>query len=752
MIACITPRTVAIRILTHDQPQPEATSYALAQFQADAVARAAQILRQRGGVIIADGVGLGKTFIAAALVEQHLDPTRPTVIAIPAALRRTWRQALLPLTDAHPGRVRLISHGQLSRGTTVERAAFVVVDEAHAFRNPGTRRYRALRLLCKSARVVLLTATPVNNSLSDLYFQIRLFASDDAFRDLGIGSLRGLLRATSDAPRAAVTRLRDSIIIRRSRNDLRAYYPRMSLPGGHVLRFPENVAVHTVGYQPLMPVDVLRSRLEELGFAAYGHAGQSPLFALSLLKRIQSGKAAALATVKRLIAFHQQSLTALDEGRTLRPGPLTRETEQLFFPALMLDPVPELTDTIAMRAAIEADLSVLSAFRREIAGAHDDKLPRLHRLLDSRPPPLRTIIFTEFRHTAEAIWKSLVSRGQVGLITGDDAFLGAQPAARWEVIKRFAPRANDVPAPSPGEAVFMLVATDVLAEGLNLQDADCVVSYDLPWNPVRLIQRAGRIDRIGSEHAIVQIYNFMPDREFDEFLRLVRTLREKLRQLRAAVGYDSPVLDADDIDEAFLSEVAAGGWRPSEPADPLLVPDVAASIQEAAPVGSIAVPFTAARILVAFSNGRAARWLLWDGDLREDRAEAIEILRAALTRDAPIGEEHPAIHRHIASAKRLLQGQCLAGGRAENAAVGRAVQNSVRRFGLLADSALLTLADNVLLHVSDLIGQNAEAVYRLRTANTPDALSEALTWIRSQCREYVRREAEWTLIGAVAVD
>src|SRR5690606_16836020 len=188
-------------------------------------------------------------------------------------------------------------------------------------------------------------------------------------------------------------------------------------------------------------------------------------------------------------------------------------------------------DRARLRDDVASDHQLLQTLHQRLATLRmtaDPKLARLHELLDHELRDEKTLIFTEFRETARYLWRSLRHRPGTALIDGGGAFLGQTPATRQSVITRFAPEANHTPPPPRHHHVDLLIATDVLAEGLNLQDARCVVSYDLPWNPVRLMQRIGRIDRIGSPHQTIFPYHFAPDQNLDELLHLSARLHAKL--------------------------------------------------------------------------------------------------------------------------------------------------------------------------------------------------------------------------------
>ena len=203
----------------------------LTDFQEEAVRRARAILARRGGVVIADEVGLGKTYVAMALAEEALGRGEEVVVVVPAAVRETWERLVrsAPAFRAAGEGFHLTTHARLSRGThdaaRLARAGLVVVDEAHAFRNPATRRYRALAEGVSRGRLVLITATPVNNSLADLYHLVRLFAADHAFTDVGVASLKGALldARPREAPGEDALRVVGEVMVRRTREEARRW-------------------------------------------------------------------------------------------------------------------------------------------------------------------------------------------------------------------------------------------------------------------------------------------------------------------------------------------------------------------------------------------------------------------------------------------------------------------------------------------------------------------------------------------------
>lgn len=634
------------------RPNPDLTAY-----QRDAAERAAHILARRGGVLICDSVGLGKTFIALRLVEDALRRGGRVAVISPAALRPQWTGPLsalarrvgvrhtigvrggrgsepeegdgagtqgprwqtghLELADARRSYGPLLawlSQGRLSRGTHApERLRpldLLVVDEAHNFRNPATRRYAALAQLAAGARIALLTATPVNNSAWDLYWLLRLFVGDGDLADLGIPSLKEAVNG-ADRAGASLQPVVAALSVRRSRTFIRDHYgsdgPAAAGAGPQALRFPTRAPPLPIRYsleevRPGWYGQALRI-LEELEFAALeatalSHAGRGPraqrrwtrqaaprqgrqrhhgraqaaapaeLLRLSLLKRLESSAFAFAVSIARHIRMAETVRAALAAGRLpgareLRALAAADQTGQLLLAPVIGEPLPRGGDARALADAIERDLERLRRLENlahSIGPDTDPKLARLLQLVTREIAGQKVAVFTEFRDTARYLHRALAGFVRAALVDGQHARVGQAPASRREVIARFAPQANGAPPPRPAERIDVLVATDVLSEGLNLQDAARVVSYDLPWNPVRIIQRVGRIDRLGSPHALVYAYHFLPDTGLEALLRLHARIRAKLAAIGQTVGTDGLILgdEAPVPLDAVLDALARG--------------------------------------------------------------------------------------------------------------------------------------------------------------------------------------------------
>jgi superfamily II DNA or RNA helicase len=566
-------------------PKPDDHSVPLEAFQVSAVAECERALADWGGVMLCDDVGLGKTYVALELIRRTLAQHLPAIVVIPSSLRSQWT----PLLRTHAPSARVLTHAQLSRGSyspsLLDGGGLLVIDEAHSFRSPRSHRYRAAAALSRGRSVCMVTATPVNNSVWDLYHLIRLFALDGTFASAGIPHLQGLfdevVQAASTPP--PFRRLLRLVMVRRSRSEVRSLISR----GPARVRFPRLASPQAIAFDPDSGRAGSHRRIlgaiADLNLSAAGE-NAAGLLRFLLLKRLASSPPALLSTVSRLLRFHNDFIAAIDEGLVLAPRDFSARAdstrEQLLLHRMLLRPLAPGEDVTHLRAVASSDVSILEKMLHEALAASgvvrvDDKLERLRHLLLETLCDEKVLVFTEFRETAAYLWRNLVSVGGVGLVHGGDAYLGCARAGRNAVIERFARGRNSRRAYHHRERVRVLIATDVLSEGLNLQECAHVVSYDLPWNPVRLIQRIGRIDRLGSPHDVVHTYNFIPDRHLEDYLGILARLRIKLHAIGLSLGLDYPVLADEESPGAMTSEWShltrpAGATPGTEPSDDVL--------------------------------------------------------------------------------------------------------------------------------------------------------------------------------------
>lgn len=533
--------------------------------QADAVRRARAILRRFAGVLVADGVGLGKTYIALALAALEREQRGDAVAVVPAALKPEWVRAS---ADTHVP-IALHTHSELGRrrptlpaGTTL-----LLVDEAHGFRNPATRRYRALADLAVGRRVALLTATPLNNSPADLAALIHLFSGRDRFREFGVEDLPDALRRGGG--RGAALALA-AISVCRSRRLVQARFPglRAAFPRRRLAPAAEYDLEATYG-GALGPLLAALARLSD-GWTDMERG--AALFHLALLRRLESSRAALRRSLLRQREFLTECAAAAAAGRRL-----PRRAFQSLFPRhdgddTQLTLLPVLLEEVA--AASPEDLTdrrrSLDHALELVAAADsraDPKLESLEALLAGELAGRRTIVFTEYRDTALYLARRLRRRFRVLAVTGDSAWVGPERLSRARALDAFAPVARRALA-DPLLHADLLVATDVASEGMNLQDAAAVVNYDLPWNPVRVMQRIGRVDRLGSLNREVTLAHLVPAGGLRLLTGVLRTLRAKLAEAPRALAAEPDPLAAlwwIDRHRPLPGALEAESWRCIEP-------------------------------------------------------------------------------------------------------------------------------------------------------------------------------------------
>ncbi|HXY19721.1 MAG TPA: DEAD/DEAH box helicase [Gemmatimonadales bacterium] len=532
--------------------------------QLDAVRRCEAILRRFGGVLLADGVGLGKTFVALALAALERRRGGDAAAIVPAALRPEWLQAMTWTGTQVP----LLSHTRLARGAPVldDRVSLLLVDEAHAFRNPATRRYEVLSDLAAGRRVALLTATPFNNSPADLTALVQLFSGRDRYREFGVADLPAALAARDRRAALALA----ALSVCRSRRLVQERFPalRASFPSRRLTPVAEYDLSTAYGgaLEPLL------SALARVAQTAPDLSRGAALLHLALLRRLESSRTALRRSLRRHREFVTQWSEATAAGRRISrrgfgamfPRHDEDDTQLSLLPYLVGETqAASSTDLAEHLVALERALEIT-----EGAGAgNDPKLEALETLLARDLAGRRTIVFTEYRDTAMHLAARLRRRFRVLAVTGDAAWAGRDRLSRREALDAFAPVSRRVRARPLLEA-NVLVATDVASEGMNLQDASAVVNYDLPWNPVRVMQRIGRVDRLGALRDDVVLAHLLPAGGLRQLTGVLRALRDKLHAGPDLLGIEPDPLAAlwwIDGGPPLIPDLEAESWRRVEP-------------------------------------------------------------------------------------------------------------------------------------------------------------------------------------------
>ncbi|HEX3157689.1 MAG TPA: DEAD/DEAH box helicase [Gemmatimonadaceae bacterium] len=479
--------------------------------QLDAVRRVRALLRRERGALLADETGLGKTFVALAVARGY---GRALVVA-PAALAHMWRDAGARAGCAIP----FVSLERLSRrpldaldGRTS--CDLVIVDEAHHVRTPSTRRYQRLAALTLDAHVLLLSATPLHNRPRDLVALLALFIGERAYslREHQLGPLVVRRRLADATPGASI--------------------PTAAAPLELVL--PGDPAV----------LDALLALPSPVGAHDAGDGGV--LLTLGLVRQWSSSDGALRAALRRRLARAAALEAALATGHHLSGAELRAwcvgdDAVQLAFPELL---APAAGDAAALLPAVREHARAVRALLHGPLGASTRDAQRAAQLraLRSAHPGEKIVAFTQFADTVLALRREMAGDSGVAALTGRGATVAGGALSRAEVLARFAPIALGRAPPADAERVTLLIASDLLSEGVNLQDACVVVHLDLPWTPARLEQRLGRVRRIGSRHQRVASYLCPPPVGAEVVLGLERALARKLRSAGRLVGVAGMIL------------------------------------------------------------------------------------------------------------------------------------------------------------------------------------------------------------------
>lgn len=624
------------------------TGLNLTRFQADGVARMERLLDEHGGVLVADEVGLGKTFLAGEVIYRTANMNRQRVMIVaPAALKSSMWEPFLETHDFSRW-VKVYSYEEVrnrldpDKGPIdaflqeVEDYSLIVVDEAHNLRNSGAQRSGAVDRVITAGnpkRVVLLTATPVNNSLTDLETLIKYFIRDDArFASLGISSIREYIKQAQAIDPANLTPehlfdLMDQVAVRRTRKFVKEHYANELIigPDGKptTIKFPQP-KVRRIDYDldtgGLALIDAMVYALDDptdphaprawedrsrdpkrLMLARYlssmytvDHDLQeyqitnAGLLRSGLLKRLESSPQALHASLEKMIFSHEAFLQALAKGFVLKGEALSEwvssDSDNLdeFVAEFDKDDQIESVDgyhLTELQADVASDVTLLRELRDLAEVVVEGVEPKVKRLIEeltliaseaqrvdprglSHADRRKIIIFSAFTDTIlpihEAVEKA-INNAPAGSPLADyedrvappimgsyaraherGASGGVDQGGRASTIAGFAPTTagprNAAGEPTAKDEFDILFTTDVLAEGVNLQQAGQIINYDLPWNPMRIVQRHGRVDRIGSKHDYVYLGLFFPAERLDTLLELEARLEAKLALADAAVG------------------------------------------------------------------------------------------------------------------------------------------------------------------------------------------------------------------------
>lgn len=645
--------------ISEDELPNEATGFKqskiwdmLYDFQRDAVLAIINKLEKYNGCILADSVGLGKTFTALAIIKYYENRNKTVLVLCPKKLAENWNTYKDNYVNNPIASDRLnydvLFHTDLSRdggysnGLDLERLNWgnydlIVIDESHNFRNgigthSNTRENRYQRLMEKVIRagvktkVLMLSATPVNNRFTDLRNQLALAyegCSENLSEKLNtkktieeiFRQAQRVFNEWSDYPKEQRTtdsllrmldfdffELLDSVTIARSRKHIQKYYNSEKIG-----KFPERLK--PISLTPCLTdlsnainYNEIYSSLIELSLCIYmpshyifesklskymdtsdnfrqsnRELGIRRLMAINLLKRLESSVNSFSLTLQRILDLITTTINAINTFE--KHGAADLDMYEMTDDDLDID--DSNTDfTVGKKVKIDlADmdyrswrddlqkdkdtLELLILMIRDITPEHDSKLQALFELIAKKQKePInagnkKIIIFTAFSDTAEYLYEnvSVYVKQQFGLetavVTGSvdgKTTIKLKRTNLNNVLTLFSPisKGRDVLMPGSTQEIDILIATDCISEGQNLQDCDYLVNYDIHWNPVRITQRFGRIDRIGSKNEVIQLVNFWPDMNLDDYLNLKSRVETRMKISVMTSTGDDDLINAEE--------------------------------------------------------------------------------------------------------------------------------------------------------------------------------------------------------------
>jgi superfamily II DNA/RNA helicase len=557
------------------------------EYQEQAVLNSKKILEEYGGVFISDVVGLGKTYIATMLADQ-IDG-RTLVIAPPALLDEknpgSWKNAFSDFKRHAFFKSVGMLDDILEEGT--ERYKNVIIDEAHRFRNEDTVTYEKLAEICRGKRVILVTATPYNNSPMDILSQLKLFQKsrrstipnlpdiESFFRGL-VRRLKGLDRQKDRDEYIRIVRenskeIREKVLkylmVRRTRTEITKYFSDDLQK--QKLRFPEVENPEPLYYELNEKEDEIFTQTIEIVTRDFRYARYTPLLYYKgtvdplaaqsqrnmqqfmkglLVKRLESSFHAFRNSIDRFIYSYERYIREIEKGNVyvssryfnkifdlLEEG--NDEKVQLLIDSEKAERYDSNDFSETFIEALKNDFNILNRIRDLWQGIHRD--PKLLKFIDilSKDKRLRegkVIIFTESKETAEYLAANVGKAFEKPalLFTGDSDEL-----TRDRMIENF-----DAKARRQKDDYRILITTEVLSEGVNLHRSNIVINYDIPWNPTRMMQRVGRINRVDTKFDRIYTFNFFPTKQSNDEIKLKEAAEAKINAFLTLLGGDAALL------------------------------------------------------------------------------------------------------------------------------------------------------------------------------------------------------------------
>lgn len=640
----------------------------LYDFQKDAALAIINKLERYNGCILADSVGLGKTFTALSVIKYYENRNKSVLVLCPKKLAENWNTYKDNYVNNPIAADRLnydvLFHTDLSRafgtsnGLDLERLNWgnydlVVIDESHNFRNgagthANTHENRYVKLLDKVIRagvktkVLMLSATPVNNKFVDLKNQLAIaYEGDSNSLSQKLGTSKSIEEIFKQSQRAfndwnqlkpefrktAVLlsmldfdffELLDSVTIARSRKHIEKYYDMQAIGQFPERKKPISIRAKLTDLLKSINYNEIFKQLTALSLCIYTPSnyifpskvkkyidlthnkgdnltqtgreqGVRKLMSINLLKRLESSVNSFQLTLQRIKAYIDSVIDAIN--RFERVGYANIDMYQVAETEAEWDIDDENTEYFTVGKKVQIDLAdmdyktwrselmadaevleLLLLMIEDITPEHDSKLQTLLKLISDKiehplnPGNKKLLIFSAFSDTAEYLYKhvseyvkqkyNLNTAVITGTIDGKTTIKGLR-ANLNNILTCFSPvsKGRDILMPGSTDEIDILIATDCISEGQNLQDCDYLVNYDIHWNPVRIIQRFGRIDRIGSQNKVIQLVNFWPDLDLDEYINLKGRVETRMKiSVMTSTGDDDLINDEEKGDLEYRKQ------------------------------------------------------------------------------------------------------------------------------------------------------------------------------------------------------
>jgi len=582
-------------------------------YQKHAVIKAKDILDTYNGVFISDVVGLGKTYVCALLAKQ-LPDVKKTIIC-PPVLRENWKRVFdnykITQFDTYSGDGSILK--KLKNDHFVQESEYIFIDEAHRFRNAETETYNDLYEICEGKKVILITATPLNNKFLDILSQLRLFLKARSSNIPGISNLNSFfgywdkkireakrdLKDESDAKRYLETVRRGSeeirekvlseVMVRRTRTDIKELYkedmiknnfhfPDVDDPIRLIYEFDDQTNsifeqtlelfkdFQKVRYNPLnylKPDSYKKSKFSK-------NDSLGSFFKTLIIKRLESSKYAFQNTIRRFIDYHKLALKMFQEDRfiignknqniydlqsaddaetnqMLEEGDIeiyNKNDFKLEFSELLKKDLQILEDIQTLWNSVKIDFK-LKSFINELN--NNEKLKNK-----------KIVIFSESKETCSDLFKNIskevsnkcmVYTSEFAKINDDNGEISlSRDQSRNIITENFNP---NIDIKYQKNSIQILISTDVLAEGVDLHRSNIVINYDLPWNPTRVIQRVGRVNRVGSTFKNILIFNFFPSAKGGKILNQEENITSKIQAIHDCLGNDAKYLTENEETETY---------------------------------------------------------------------------------------------------------------------------------------------------------------------------------------------------------